>query len=300
MITKKQSFKFSIIGAGMVGTAIGFLLKKAGHEIVSFADLSAAHLKRAQSSTGAECFRNPAQASARADCLLITTPDDRIQSVCTEIVNGSSVKGKKVFHMSGAGGLDLLEPAALAGAFVASIHPLQSFSSIDGAIASIPGSYFGVTAAKGIKKLSADIVHDLHGIPIFITPAQKPLYHAAACIASNYLVSLMSVVESIYLSIGFSEKDARKAYLPLVYGSLTNIANQGCKKALTGPIARGDSGTIQKHIEAMACHHPELSALYADMGMIAVRLARQKGTLNAEQVKIINKLLKGSKNEHTD
>ncbi len=165
MTRKKQSFKFAIIGAGMVGTAIGFLLKKAGHKITAMADLSAAHLKRAQSYTGAVGFRYPSQAADLADCLLITTPDDRIGSVCEEIVGGSSVKGKKVFHMSGAGGLDLLESAAQAGASVASIHPLQSFSSIDSAIANIPGSYFGVTAAAGSKKLSADIVRDLQGNP---------------------------------------------------------------------------------------------------------------------------------------
>ena len=299
MTRKKQSLKFAVIGAGMVGTAIGFLLRKAGHDITAMADLSAAHLKRAQSYTGAVCFRHPAQAADHADCLLITTPDDRIGSVCAEIVVGSSVRGKKVFHMSGAGGLDLLESAARAGASVASIHPLQSFSSIDSAIQNIPGSYFGVTAAEGVKKLSADIVRDLRGIPIYISPEQKPLYHAAACIASNYLVSLMSVVESIYLSIGFSDKDARKAYLPLVYGSLKNIEKQGCTRALTGPIARGDAGTVQKHINAMARHLPDYSSLYADMGMVAVKLARQKGTLSASQAKNIMELLKGVKNEHT-
>jgi len=296
---KKRLFTFSVIGAGMVGTAIGFLLKKAGHDIAAFADLSAAHLKRAQAYTGAKGFRHPAQAVNQADCILITTPDDRIGSVCEEIVSASSVTGKKVFHMSGAGGLDLLESAARAGASVASIHPLQSFSSIDGAIQSIPGSYFGVTASPGAKKVSADIVRDLQGIPIPITPAQKPLYHAAACIASNYLVSLMSVVESIYLSIGFSQKDARKAYLPLVYGSLKNIERQGCSSALTGPIARGDSGTVQKHIKAMACHLPDFSSLYADMGKVAVKLACEKGTLTSTQAQKIMELLKGANNEHS-
>ncbi len=290
---KKQSLKFAIIGAGMVGTAIGALLKKAGHHISAIADLSPEYLKRAKSFIGAPGFQNPADAADLADCLLITTPDDRIESVCTRIVAASSVRGKKVFHMSGAGGLDLLDSAYHAGAAVASIHPLQSFSSIESAIQNIPGSYFGVTASKGAKKLSMDIVRDLRGIPIHIKPDQKPLYHAAACIASNYLVSLMSVVEAIYLSIGFSEKDARKAYLPLVYGSLNNIEKQGCKSALTGPIARGDSGTVKKHIEAIVRHLPDHSSLYANMGMTAVKLARQKGTLNAAQAKIITDLLKG-------
>ena len=298
---KKQSLKFAIIGAGMVGTAIGFLLKKAGHEITAVADCSAVHLKRAQSyMPGAFYFRYPSQAADHADCILITTPDDRIGSVCDEIAGGSSVKGKNIFHLSGAGGLDLLTTAAQSGASVASIHPLQSFSSIDSAISNIPGSYFGVTAAVGAKKLSAGIVHDLQGIPIYVKPAQKPLYHAAACIASNYLVSLMSIVESIYLSIGFSEKDARKAYLPLVYGSLKNIEKQGCAMALTGPIARGDSGTVQKHIESIACNLPDYSSLYSNLGMVAVKLARQKGTLSPRQAKIIIELLKGAKNEHTN
>ncbi|MHB8139153.1 MAG: Rossmann-like and DUF2520 domain-containing protein [Smithellaceae bacterium] len=299
MMRKKQPLKFAIIGAGMVGTAIGILLEKAGHDITAVADTSAAHLQRAQSYTAAAVFHNPSEAADLADCILITTPDDVIGSACAQIAGGSSLRGKKVFHMSGAGGFDLLSPAAKAGAAVACIHPLQSFSSVDSAVANIPGSYFGVTAAAGVKKLSADIVRDLKGIPIYVTPAQKPLYHAAACIASNYLVSLMSVVEAIYLSIGFSEKDARKAYLPLVYGSLKNIEKQGCTKALTGPIARGDAGTVQKHIEAMAMHLPDYSSLYANMGMATVKLARQKGTLNAAQAKIITELLKGVKNEHT-
>ncbi|MDD4356273.1 MAG: DUF2520 domain-containing protein [Smithellaceae bacterium] len=295
---KNQSLNFAIIGAGMVGTAIGFLLKKAGHNIAAVADLSPEHLKRAKTFIGAPGFPNPAKAAALADCMLITTPDDHIESVCTGIVAASSVRGKKVFHMSGAGGLDLLDSAYRAGAAVASIHPLQSFSSIESAIENIPGSYFGVTASKGAKKLSSGIVRDLRGIPLYIKPDQKPLYHAAACIASNYLVSLMSVVEAIYLSIGFSEKDARKAYLPLVYGSLKNIEKQGCKNALTGPIARGDYGTVQKHIEAMVRHLPDHSSLYANMGMTAVKLARQKGTLNAAQAKIITDLLKGVQHEY--
>ncbi|MRR16901.1 MAG: DUF2520 domain-containing protein [Deltaproteobacteria bacterium] len=294
---KKKLLTFSIIGAGMVGTAIGFLLKKAGHDIAGFADLSAAHLKRAKAYTGAAGFRHPAQAVDPADCILITTPDDRIAAVCDEIIGAASVTGKKVFHMSGAGGIDLLESAHRAGASVASIHPLQSFSSIDGAIQSIPGSYFGVTSSPGAKIISADIVRDLRGIPIHITAAQKPLYHAAACMASNYLVSLLSVVESIYLSIGFSEKDARKAYLPLVYGSLKNIERQGCPGALTGPIARGDSGTVQKHIKAIASHLPEFSSLYADTGKVAVTLARKKGTLNSTQAQTFMELLKGANNE---
>ncbi|MEI6610869.1 MAG: NAD(P)-binding domain-containing protein, partial [Deltaproteobacteria bacterium] len=143
---KKRHFnKFSIIGAGMVGTAIGYLLKKAGCEIVAIADKSAAALQRAHSYTGGKTYRKPQEVLHDADCILVTTPDDIILSVCKDIACAPSIKGKYIFHMSGAGGLDLLEPAKKAGAAVGSIHPLQSFSSIDNAIKNIPSSYFGIT-----------------------------------------------------------------------------------------------------------------------------------------------------------
>lgn len=138
----------------------------------------------------------------------------------------------------------------------------------------------------------------MRGIPFFISSNQKPLYHAAACIASNYLVALMNTVESIYQAIGLNEKDAKKAYLPLVYGSLRNIENSGSIPSLTGPIARGDSGTIKKHVSAINKNLPQYSSLYSSLGLITVKVAQKKGTLNARQAKEINAILKGEKNEH--
>lgn len=300
MAKTKHPLAFAIIGTGMVGTAIGVLLKKAGHKIVSLADTSPAHLTRASVFLGKILsFHDPAQAAEKADYLLITTPDDIIAQACSHIAQKSNLKAKKVFHMSGAGGLDLLEPAVSSGAVVGCIHPLQSFSSIEGAIKTIPGSYFGVTAGRGLKSIATSLVHDLGGIPINVTSGQKPLYHLAACMASNYLVTLMSLVESVYRSIGFSQKDAGHAFLPLVYGSLKNLETQGCAKALTGPIARGDAGTIRKHLLALTDNLPELTPIYTQLGHATVNLALKKGTLKSDQAKIISGLLKGVENERT-
>ena len=290
---KKQLNKFAIIGAGMVGTAIGFLLKKADYKIVAIADKSSAALHRAEFYTGGKSYRKPQEVLCEADCILITTPDDLILSVCKDIARSPFIKGKYVFHMSGAGGLDLLEPAKKAGAAVGSIHPLQSFSSIDNAIQNIPSSYFGITVDAKAKTKAEAIVLALGGKPIYISSKQKSLYHAAACVASNYLVSLLNVVESIYSSIGISEKDAKKAYLPLIYGSLKNIELSDSVSALTGPIARGDYGTIQKHVDSINANLPQYSSLYSSLGLITVNLARKKGTLNARQAKIISNILKG-------
>ncbi|MBN1363924.1 MAG: DUF2520 domain-containing protein [Syntrophaceae bacterium] len=297
---KKQNINnFSIIGTGMVGTAIGFLLNKAGYRVVSVCDKSPAALKKALPFTGGKFLLNPPDAVQQADCILLTTPDDAIFSACREIALSPFIKGKFVFHMSGAGDLSILEPANKAGAFVASIHPLQSFSSVDQAIKNIPGSYFAVTADKKALSLAKSIVHNLKGVPIIISSEQKPLYHAAACFASNYLVSLLNVVESIYKSIGIKERDAKKAYLPLVYGSLKNLEKSGSVSSLTGPIARGDFGTVKKHLTEINKKLPLYSSLYSSLGLITVQVAQKKGTLNAGQAKKINALLKGVNNEHS-
>jgi predicted short-subunit dehydrogenase-like oxidoreductase (DUF2520 family) len=294
-MNKRHINTFAIIGTGMVGTAIGFLLKKAGYKITAIVDKSPSALKRARHYIGGETLRNPQEAVQKADCILITTSDDLISSACKEIALCPEIKDKLVFHMSGAGDLDLLDAAKKAGAAVASIHPLQSFSSIDQAIKNIPGSYFAVTADKKAQASAKNIVRDLGGIPFSISSNQKPLYHAAACIASNYLVSLMNTVEAIYQAIGLDKKDAKRAYLPLVYGSLKNIENSGSITSLTGPIARGDLSTIKKHIMAINKNLPQYSSLYSSLGLITVKVAQQKGTLNARQAKTINAILKGAK-----
>jgi predicted short-subunit dehydrogenase-like oxidoreductase (DUF2520 family) len=298
-MNKQPLNNFAIIGTGMVGTAIGFLLKKAGYKVVSICDKSSTALKRALPFTGGKFFLNAQDAAQQADCILLTTPDDAIFSACQEIALSPFLEGKFVFHMSGAGDLNILEPANKAGAFIASVHPLQSFSSVDQAIKNIPGSYFAVTADKKALSMAKSIVHILKGIPIIISPEQKPLYHAAACFASNYLVSLLNVVESIYKSIGIKEKDAKKAYLPLVYGSLKNIEKSGSVLSLTGPIARGDFGTVKKHLTEINKKLPQYSSLYSSLGLVTVQVAQKKGTLNAGQAKKINALLKGVNNEHS-
>ncbi|MGB5219103.1 MAG: DUF2520 domain-containing protein [Smithella sp.] len=292
---KQPSHKFAIIGTGMVGTAIGFLLRKSGYQITALYDKSPASLKRALPYTGGNIARKPQDALRQADYILITTPDDAIASACANIALSPEIKNKFVFHMSGAGGLDLLEPANKAGACVASIHPLQSFSSIEQAIQNIPGSYFGITAEKNALLTAKKIVRNLHGISMVIAPDQKALYHAAACFASNYLVTLMNIVESISKSIGINDKDARQAYLPLVYGSLKNIEKSGSVLSLTGPIARGDCSTVQKHIQSFQKKLPQYASVYSELGLLAVKIAQQKGTSSAGQTKKINALLKGVK-----
>jgi predicted short-subunit dehydrogenase-like oxidoreductase (DUF2520 family) len=144
--------RICIIGMGKVGTAVGHLLNRAGYTIAAVASRTIASAEKNASYTGGVVCASPAEAASRADCVLITTGDDSIAPVCRSLAAcGSFRKGRKVVHMSGAGGLDLLAPARGAGAHTASIHPIQSFADVPGAIRNIPGSTFGITSDPEIR-----------------------------------------------------------------------------------------------------------------------------------------------------
>ncbi len=284
----------AIIGLGKVGTAMGFLLHAAGYQIAAVASRSPQSLSRCLSYTGGRILTSNPDAARMADCIFITTHDDAISDVCKEISdNGAVAPGKKVIHMSGAGGLDLLESARTKGAHVASIHPLQSFPDTENAIITIPGSTFGITAVDEIKDWCIQIVKDLGGIPFLVSEADKSLYHAAACMASNYLVTLMHMVSETYRSMGLSHDEAMKAVRPLVTATLNNIETKGTVKALTGPIARGDAGTIRKHLLALREKRSEFLPAYCSLGLLTTSLGILKETLSTDNAQTIEALLGG-------
>ncbi|MBN1828596.1 MAG: DUF2520 domain-containing protein [Deltaproteobacteria bacterium] len=288
---KKESI--CIIGCGKVGTAVAFLLNRAGYPVSSLMDLNPEARKRAYSLIGAPSYDNASAAAAAAEIVFITTNDDSIENVCNEIASRGALNGNKlVIHTSGAGGLSLFAAAKKCGASIACIHPIQSFTTIEGIIDTLPGSFFGITAAEETAKSKAlALVKALGGKPIFVDDRYKPLYHAAACIASNYLVALLDASSDLYQSIGLSEDDALRCLLPLVDGTLANIRKRGLRHSLTGPIARGDIGTIEGHAEALRNISPSFMDLYRILGAIALKIAQSNKFITPEQAEHINKIL---------
>ncbi len=292
MVSTASRDSIAILGLGKVGRAVGCLLRAAGYEIAAVAGRSPERLREGAQYTGGRVLTDFAVAASLADCILITTSDDAIAAVCSEICRKGAVKpGQKVIHMSGAGSLTLLSPASDAGASVACIHPLQSFATVEDAIKNIPGSTFAITANPEIISWSEQFVRDLQGKPFLLSDEDKPLYHAAACLASNYLTTLLHDVEVIYESLGMTSADALKAFWPLVRGTMHNIEAMGTVQALTGPISRGDAGTITKHLTALQQRLPSLLPLYCTMGRETVALGLKKKTLSPEKADIIMKLL---------
>ena len=282
----------AIIGTGKVGTALGFLLKKNGYRITALSDRSQETLRKAAAFIGAEAFLDPSLAAKPADVIFITTPDDMIHQVCHQIaMDGAFRQGQIVVHTSGAMGLDTLSDANQMGAFRASIHPIQSFADIEGALQNIPGSTFGITADENVKDWAIKVVKDLRGVPLVVLEDEKPLYHAAACIASNYVTTLLSHVEEIFLSLGLSSEAGRSAFMPLIRGTLANIENRGSALALTGPIVRGDTGTILKHLHAFRKYLPHLLKAYGQLGLLTVEMAVRNERLSPEKGQEIRNIL---------
>jgi predicted short-subunit dehydrogenase-like oxidoreductase (DUF2520 family) len=216
------------------------------------------------------------KAARKGNAVIITTPDDLIADTCLSLVSGGAVKkGHHLVHMSGALGLDILEPARELGARTACIHPLQTFADVPGAVRKMPGSVFAVTTRdEETRKWAEDLVRTLGGEPVMLEEKDKTLYHIGAVVASNLLVALEHAAELVYQEIGMSREMALKALLPLIEGTVENLKKHGTEKALTGPIARGDIGVIRRHLECMDREdRQQLLRVYASLSLYALDLA---------------------------
>jgi predicted short-subunit dehydrogenase-like oxidoreductase (DUF2520 family) len=292
-----QKNNIAILGFGRVGAAVGFLLQSKGYTVSAVASRSSNPFTKGSAYTEGNIYTDFVQAASSADDIFITTPDDAIASTCKTISEGGAIqRGKRVIHMSGACDLSVLDSAREAGGLVGCIHPLQTFADTESAIRHLPGSTFGITADEKMKSWVLQIVKDLGGKPLFISEKDKPLYHAAACVASNYLVTLMSIVERLFVSVGFDRKDAVDSFLPLVKATINNIERMGTAQALTGPISRGDIETLKKHLRAIDSKCPDLSDVYRTLGIHTVDLCLRKETLSHEkELQIKNALMEAKK-----
>lgn len=270
-----------IIGAGVVGTAIGVALSSKGFEITGCYDIKSESTQQLLERTGCAPCLSPQHVSRSADILFITTSDTSIQEVADELAERKAFHtGQVVVHMSGAQSSEILDRAKEFGAKVLSVHPIQSFASLDRAIENLPGSVFSIEGDKDAYDVGVCIVETLDGEYFFISREAKPLYHAGACVVSNYLVTLIDFGVKLLESTGIPRKNAVKALMPLINGTINNIENIGIPRALTGPIARGDISTINKHLDCLEQMAPELMKLYSWLGFYTANIALEKGTID--------------------
>ena len=282
--------KLGFIGAGTVGTALSVRLSSKGYPVIAVSSRSQTSARKlAQAVSGCRAFNNNQDVADTAELIFITTPDDAIASVASEIHWHT---GQSVIHCSGADSTDILESAKKLGARVGAFHPLQTFASVKQAIENIPGSTFAVEAEEPLLSTLKDIATALDGHWIELKANDKVAYHAAAVIACNYLVTLVKLATDLWQSFNIPQSQATQALLPLIRGTIHNIDTVGIPQCLTGPIARGDIETIKKHLDALQKVAPALLSTYQELGLQTIPVALAKGRINQHQAEELQAILK--------
>ncbi|MCK5099490.1 MAG: DUF2520 domain-containing protein [Desulfobacteraceae bacterium] len=285
--------KFSIIGCGRTGTNLAVFLSKAGFEPSGFFSRTRSSAQKAQqavNNTG-QIFDRVEQTCQNSDIVFITTPDDTIEKVCSYIASKNGFnKEISVFHLSGALSSEILTSAQKSGSNqsdinIGSIHPLQSFTPYEkGQASPFAGINISVEGTEGAVKIGEKIVTALNANYFTIPTNAKMLYHAAAVVASNYLVTIENFAINLLQEADLSEEKAYEILEPLIMGTLNNIKNNGSVKALTGPVARGDSDIVSCHISAIEKSMPRFSSLYKEMGKYTLDITKQRKEISKEQI----------------
>jgi predicted short-subunit dehydrogenase-like oxidoreductase (DUF2520 family) len=280
------------IGAGTVGTALALRLEEKGYYVTSVASRTRDSAEKlADMTNNCRVYENNQEVVDTSDLVFITTPDDVIANVAKEM---KWRKGMNVVHCSGADSLDILEPAEKEGAQTGALHPLQTFADAEYAIENIPGSTFAVEGNEPLLGTLKDMALALNGRWIELKPGDKVLYHTAAVMVCNYLVTLVKMATDLWQNFGVPANETTKALLPLIKGTVNNIDNIGLPYCLTGPLARGDVGTINKHLEALEKSAPSLLRVYSDLGIQTIPVALDKGKINKQKADELQKLLEAA------
>ncbi|GIE87478.1 Rossmann-like and DUF2520 domain-containing protein [Actinoplanes regularis] len=232
-----------VIGAGRVGAVLGAALNAAGHRVVAAAAVSAASRERVARLLPEAVIR-PAGEVARAatDLLLLAVPDDALRSVVAGLNSTGALRPDQIVaHTSGAHGLDVFgDVTGMA------LHPAMTFTGTETDLARLPGIAWGVTSRD--RAFATRLVADLGGVPEWIAEDARPVYHAALAHGANHLVTLVNEAADTLRAAGV-EQPAR-VLAPLLTAALDNALRMG-DAALTGPVSRGDAGTVAKHLDRL-------------------------------------------------
>jgi predicted short-subunit dehydrogenase-like oxidoreductase (DUF2520 family) len=282
--------RLGFIGAGTVGTALAIRLSGKGYPVVAVSSRSRSSAESlSQEIGGCQISDSKQHVADAADTVFITTPDDAIASIVTDVKWHST---QSVVHCSGADSAAILEPAKRLDASVGVFHPLQTFANVTQAIDNIPGSTFSVEAKSPLLNTLKDMATALNGQWVELKADDKVLYHAAAVIACNYLVTLVKLATDLWQTFDVQRTEAVRALLPLLRGTINNIDAVGIPQCLTGPIARGDTGTIKKHLDALQKSAPAILTTYRELGLQTIPIALAKGRIDQRQAEEMEALLR--------
>ncbi|WP_405491614.1 Rossmann-like and DUF2520 domain-containing protein [Streptomyces sp. NBC_00096] len=269
-----------VVGAGRVGPALARALQQTGHRPVAVSGVSDASRRRAARMLPDVPVVPPAQVLEVADLVLLTVPDDALPSLVEGLAETGAVRpGQLLVHTSGRYGVSVLDPARRAGALPLALHPAMTFTGTEVDVQRLAGCSFGVTAPDELRLAAEALVIEMGGEPEWIAEANRPLYHAALALGANHLVTL--VAQSMELLAKAGVEHPNRMLGPLLGAALDNALRSG-DAALTGPVARGDAGTVAAHVSELRKHAPGTVAGYLAMARTTADRALAHGLLKPE------------------
>ncbi|XVV04213.1 Rossmann-like and DUF2520 domain-containing protein [Actinosynnema sp. CA-248983] len=272
-----------VISAGRVGSVLGAALTRAGHVVGAVSAVSRASLARAEELLPEVPVLPPPEVAASADLVLLAVPDDELAGLVRGLVaTGSLRAGQIVVHTSGAQGIGVLAPAAEVGALCVALHPVMTFTGRAEDVERMTACSVGVTAADGDEaawNVGEALVVEMAAEPVRIPEAARPLYHAALAHGANHLITLVADCVDLLRSAGIA--DAERMLGPLLSAALDNVLRHG-DRALTGPVARGDAGTVAKHLRVLGEQAPGTLAAYRTLARRTADRAEAAGLLKPE------------------
>ena len=286
---EREGLRLGFVGAGVVGTTLAIALFRCGYRVVACASRSRAAPRRlAATVPGCVAVDTPQEVVNSADLVFLTVPDDAIQGVAASL---TWRPGQAAVHCSGAYSRDVLAVPHEQGADTGSLHPMQTFPDADSALNSLDGIVFGIEAEGALLEVLQGMACALGGTPVVLRSQDKPLYHASAIMACGYVLALLHQASGLWEALGLSPEEGLRALLPLTRATLEGATRQGPVSALTGPIARGDVGTVRRHLEALQAQAPAVVPLYCSLGLATLPLAQAKGGLSPAQARELRDLL---------
>lgn len=265
------------IGAGRVGAVLLAALARAGHRPAALSAVSTASRRRAEALAPAAAILAPDEVLAACELVVLAVPDDELPGLVGGLAaSGRARPGTLVVHTSGAHGTGVLEPLTRAGCLPLALHPVMTFTGTAVDVERLAGACFGVTAPDELRLAGEALVIEMGAEPVWIPEEARPLYHAALAFGANNLVTVVNAAADLLADAGVD--NPRQMLGPLLGAALDNALRQG-DTALTGPVARGDAGTVRTHLEVLTETEPEVRSAYVALARLTALRALAAGTL---------------------
>jgi predicted short-subunit dehydrogenase-like oxidoreductase (DUF2520 family) len=280
-----------VVGIGRVGVALAVALARAGHKVVAVSGVSDASRRRAADRLPNVEVLPADDVVRRADLVLLTVPDDALAGLVEGLASvGAFRPGQLVVHTSGLHGLDVLRPAMDNGALPLALHPAMTFAGGAEDVERLAGTSFAVTAPEPLQAVGEALVIEMGGEPVRLPDEARPLYHAALAWGANYLVTLVTTAMDLLKATGAERPELLLA--PLLGAALDNALRRG-DAALTGPVSRGDAGTVTAHLDALRQSAPEVVPAYVALARLTADRALRDGRLDPHAAEALLDALRG-------